>query len=81
MDKKLRMELNVRNSLDAAIVEDLKSAGEIAELDEYVSSEDERTKTANQMKQFLKDNLVPSNTSIMLQKQKQKLLKPKQIQS
>ena len=47
MDKKLRMELNVRNSLDAAIVEDL----------------------------------VPSNTSIMLQKQKQKLLKPKQIQS
>lgn len=49
MDKKLRMEMNVRNSLDAAIVEDLKSAGEIAELDEYVSSEDERTKTANQM--------------------------------
>lgn len=81
MDKKLRMELNVRNSLDAAIVEDLKSAGEIAELDEYVSSEDERTKTANQMKKFLKDNLVPSNTSILLQKQKQKFCKPKPIQS
>jgi hypothetical protein len=50
MDKKLRREMNVRNSLDAAIFEDLKSAGEIAEIDEYVSSEDERTKTTKQMK-------------------------------
>ena len=44
MDKKLRQEMNIRNSLDAAINDDLRSAGEIAEMDEYVSSEDERTK-------------------------------------